>query len=91
MPLCLIYHPRVVATAALLLAWHFSYDNQPPTHWWTTTGLDPGEINGKKAKMDMHSRNTTAEYCHRVGCRYVGLLSRALPYSKAIVYTYSHY
>lgn len=47
MPLCLIYHPRVVATAALLLAWHFSYENQPPTDWWATTGLDPAEINGK--------------------------------------------
>ncbi|KAJ8659396.1 hypothetical protein O0I10_004758 [Lichtheimia ornata] len=51
MPLCLIYHPRVVATAALLLAWHFSYENQPPTDWWATTGLDPAEINELAADM----------------------------------------
>lgn len=33
----------------------------------------------------------TTQYCHRVGCRYAGLLSRALPYSKALVYTYPNY
>ncbi|KAI9492809.1 cyclin-like protein, partial [Zychaea mexicana] len=42
-PLCLLYRPKIIAAAALILAWHFS-DEDPPSDWWETIGVEPGQV-----------------------------------------------
>ncbi|KAI9245118.1 cyclin-like protein [Phascolomyces articulosus] len=45
-PLCLLYKPKTIAAAALVLAWQFSENDQqaPPENWWEVIGVDPGQV-----------------------------------------------
>ncbi|KAI9314612.1 cyclin-like protein [Dichotomocladium elegans] len=78
MPLCLLYHPRMVASAALLLAWHFTYDTQPPEEWWEKIGVDASSVHELAAEM--------LDYYH---AHYLKRPSSQLPTSKSSYYANS--
>ncbi|KAF7725835.1 hypothetical protein EC973_009259, partial [Apophysomyces ossiformis] len=49
-PLCVLYHPKLIATAALLLAENLASDNLPE-NWWEEVDVDIGQAHELAADM----------------------------------------
>lgn len=49
-PLCVLFRPKVIATAALLLATHLSSE-ELPENWWEIAHVDIGEAHGRYTRL----------------------------------------
>ncbi|KAG0184198.1 hypothetical protein DFQ28_011611 [Apophysomyces sp. BC1034] len=68
-PLCVLYHPKVVATAALLLATNLSSE-ELPENWWEDVDVDIGHAHELAADMleyytDHYIKKASSQSPHR--------------------------